>query len=202
MPGTRRSNRTSPRPSRPAERSTLANLASASRAALLAFGQRDRLAGLEARGPSAAADPGRRRELRLQRRHLRQHALELAARLGIGAGADQQRQVGHLVDRHAVEDDAFGIDQRQPLLVLPQRRGRPLDDVDHQRVGQPARHARVLDPAELQQPLADRGDVDQRLGRLGRAGGLGRAAELVDDDRVDQRAVHPVEADDLVAVDA
>ena len=79
--------------------------------------------------------------------------------LGIGAGADQQRQVGHLVDRHAVEDDAVRVDQRKPALVLPQRRGLALDDVDDQRVGQPARNARVLDPAELQQAVADVADV-------------------------------------------
>ena len=77
-------------------------------------------------------------------------------RLGVGAGTDQQRQVGHLVDRNAVEDDALAVDQGEPLLVLPQCRGLALDDVDHQCVGQPARHARVLDPAELEQPLADR----------------------------------------------
>ena len=38
-------------------------------------------------------------------------------------------------------------------LVLPQRRRRALDDVDDQRIGQAPRHARILDPAELEQPL-------------------------------------------------
>ena len=47
------------------------------------------------------------------------------------------------------------IDQRQPILVLPKRRRLALDDVDHQRVGEAARHAGVLDPAELEQPLTD-----------------------------------------------
>ena len=121
--------------------------------------------------------------------------------LAVRAGADQQRQIGHLRDRHAVEDHAFGIDQRELALVLPQRGRLALDDVDHQRVGQAARNPRILDPAEAQQPLADGGDVDQRLRRLGRARLLRSAVKLVVDDLVDARAVEVVEADDLVAAD-
>ena len=52
-----------------------------------------------------------------------------------------------------------------------------------------------------EQPAADLGDVDQRLRRLGGTGLVGRAAQLIGDDRVDQRAVHVVDADDLVAAD-
>ena len=79
------------------------------------------------------------------------------------------------------------VDQRELALVLPQRGGRALDDVDDQRVGQAPRDPRILDPAEAEQPAADLGDVDQRLRRLVGPGLVGGAAQLVGDDRVDQR---------------
>ena len=72
---------------------------------------------------------------------------------------------GIWLDRHAIEHHAFGVDQRQPVFVLPQRRRIPFDDVDHQGVGKPPRHARILDPAELEQPTANVADVDQRHGQ-------------------------------------
>ena len=108
LPGTRRSKRTIPRPSSPDERSILANLASAARAAALAFGKRDGLARSgtsrsQRRRPTQVADAscgfnvGTSASRRVQ-----------LPRLAVGAGTDQQRQVGHLVDRHAVEHDALG----------------------------------------------------------------------------------------------
>ena len=70
--------------------------------------------------------------------------------MAVGARADHQRQVGHGADRHPVKDNAFAVDQvARP--VLPHRRGGPLDDVDHQRVGKAPRDARILDPAEPEQ---------------------------------------------------
>ena len=45
-------------------------------------------------------------------------------------------------------------------------------------------------------------DVDQGLGGLGLARTGGRAAQLVDHDCIDQLAVHLLEPDDLIAVDA
>jgi len=75
--------------------------------------------------------------------------------MGIGALSDQQWQVGHLADRDAVQHHALGIDQGQPILILPQGRRLPFHDVDDQRIRESARYARILDPAIFQQPLAD-----------------------------------------------
>ena len=178
-----------PRPSSPADWSILAKADQRALAAAVAFGQRNRLARLEAQVPAALADPGRRHQLRLAATAPCPAALERHG-LGIGALADQQRQVGHLRDRHPVEHHSFGVDQGQPVLVLPQRRRFALDDVDHQRVGKTPRHARILDPAELQQPLANVGDVDQRHG-----GGL-----LVERDLIDRARIHPLDALDVDAL--
>ena len=123
--------------------------------------------------------------------------------LGIGAGADHQRQVGHLVDRNAVEDDAVGIDQRQPAAGPATGPTGVRSTMSMTSVSGRRRETR----ASLTQPNCSsrsriRGDVDQRLGGLGLARSRGRAAQFVDNDRVDQLAVHLLEADDLIAVDA
>src|SRR5437899_161086 len=81
--------------------------------------------------------------------------------LTLGAGPYQHRQVGHLVDRYAVQDHAMIVNQDQLTLVLPQRRWGALDDVDDQRIGQPARDTCVLDPAIAEQPPANLRHVDQ-----------------------------------------
>jgi hypothetical protein len=99
LPGTRRSKRIMSRPSSPTERSILAKRCSAGRRRL-GFGQRHGLAGGEAQVPAAPADPAGGGELRLQGRH-GCRASGAADGLAVGAGADQQRQVGHLVDRTA-----------------------------------------------------------------------------------------------------
>ncbi len=54
------------------------------------------------------------------------------------------------------------IDQDQLIGLAQHGMGRALDDVDHQRIGQLARDARILDPGELEQLIAQRVDVDQR----------------------------------------
>ena len=84
---------------------------------------------------------------------------------------------------------------------MPQRRRRALDDVDHERVGKAPRHARVLDPAVAEKLAADPGDVDQGLRSLRRTGFVACAPQLGIDDAIDQRPVHVVDADDLVAAD-
>ena len=57
---------------------------------------------------------------------------------------------------HRLQHDAVGVDQAQLPVVLPDRGRLALDDVDDQRVGQPARHPRLADPAEAEQPRARR----------------------------------------------
>ena len=93
------------------------------------------------------------------------------------------------------------VNQRQPALVLPEGGRSPFDDVDDQRVGKPPRHPRILDPAELQQPVADCGDVHERLRGPVLARELGGVVKLVGDHPVDGSAVHVVQADDLIAAD-
>ena len=76
------------------------------------------------------------------------------------------RKIGHSINLHPVEHDAFGIDQRELTLVLPKRGGLALNDVDHKAVRQPAGHPRILYPAIGKQAAAYLGHVDQRLRRL------------------------------------
>ena len=94
---------------------------------LLAFGQAEHLAALEAHVPAAAADPGRAgRSAACSRGAASSKALELGD-MAVGGGADQQRQIGHRLEPHRLEHDAVGVDQAQPLVVLPDRRRPPLD---------------------------------------------------------------------------
>ena len=95
-------------------------------------------------------------------------ALELAG-ARIGAGADHQRQVGHLVDWHAVENDAVGIDQREPLRSCHKAEG-VRSTMSMTRVSGRRRETR----ASLTHPKRSsrsriRVDVDQGLGGLGLA---------------------------------
>ena len=76
LPGMRRSKRTMPRPSNPFDLSSLGELGERCPRRAVAFGQGDRLARLEVEVPAAAADPGRRCKLRLQRRNAIHQALE------------------------------------------------------------------------------------------------------------------------------
>ena len=167
---------------------------------ILALGKRDSLAGLEVEVPPTTANPGCRRQLRLQGRH-RIHQAAKLLRLRIRARPDKQWKVRHLVDRDAIQDHAVGIDERELSLVLPQRGRRPLDDIDHQCVRKPPRNPGVLDPAVTEKAIADLRNVDQRLRSLGRTALVRGAAQFVGDDGIDETAVHVVDAGNLVAAD-
>ena len=132
---------------------------------------------------------------------IRKDRLELTCAL-VRAGPDHQRQVGHIVDLDAVEDDSIEIDQSKALAVLPQR---PPEvraaDVDHQSVRK-APGAGVL--GEHPGRGADLGSGSRRpgAGPAWSARWQPRSGELVNDDCIDQLAVHLLDADDLIAVDA
>ncbi len=157
---------------------------------LVALGQRQRLARIEADVPAAIADPARARDQRLQPRRRVHHARE-RGRMRVGVGADHDRQIGHRLRIDRLQHDAVLVDQVELALILPDRRRLALDDVDEQRVGQPPRDARVRHPAILQQLLADLAEVDERH----------RSRILVERDRIDRQPVHMVDALDLDTLD-
>jgi hypothetical protein len=151
-----------------------------------ALGQRQCLAALEPDVPAPLADPIRAGDLRAQLRRRLEQGGELGD-VAIGGGTDEQRQVGHVIELHRFEHHAVGVDQAQLAMVLPDRRGLTFDHVDDQCIGQPARDAGVADPAELEQPPAGGGKIDQGH----------RHRILIEGDVVDGEARDPVDAGDL-----
>ena len=154
------------------------------------LGQCQRLAALEGQVPAPVADPGRRLHPRLERGGGGEQRL-VGRLLPVRAGSDHQRQVRDRIGLHRFEQHARRVDQRQIAIVLPHRRGRALDDVDQQSIGQPPRHMRVRDPAIAQQFVAHRLEIDERH----------RAALLIERDRIDRHPVHPLQPGDLDLVD-
>ena len=76
-------------------------------------------------------------------------------------------------------------------VMLPHRNRIALDNVDHQRVGQATRYARILDPAELQHFGADMGQVQREH----------RSINLAQRDVVDRQFVHALDAAHLDLLD-
>ena len=203
LPGTRRSKRTIPRPSSPVDLSSLGEFGQRGPRAPLAFGKRDRLARLEAEVPAAAADPGRRGQLRLRASGPPAiSALELARSCALAPGPISSGRSGILsTGTRSSTTPSASISASWPL-VLPQRGRRALDDVDDQRVGQPPRHARVLDPAEAAAAASRMAATStSACGALADPPRSAARSQFVGDHGVDQLPVHVVEADDLVAAD-
>src|SRR3546814_6247424 len=89
------------------------------------------------------------------------HQLVEAGGLEIGVGTDHQRQVRHRPGGHGLQHNASHVDQVKLAVMLPHRDRIALDDVDHQRIGQAAGNARILDPAQLQHVGAHLGQVER-----------------------------------------
>ena len=178
----------------------LANFASAVARRLLAFGQRDGLARLETQVPAPSADPGRRRQLRLQRRRVGEDALELPAR-ALAPGPITSGRSGILSTGTRSRTTPSASISASRCWSCHRAAG-VRSTMSMTNVSGSRRETR----ASLTQPNCSSrsriaGDVDQRLGGLGLARNRCRAAQLVDHHRVDQLAVHLLEADDLIAVD-
>ena len=89
----------------------------------------------------------------------------------LGALADHQRQRGKALRHVRLEHGAVGGDQRDAAVLLPEREGLALLDVDVQAAGIKLEHGRVGDPRIGHQPRARlRGVEKQQRGAAGDAG--------------------------------
>ena len=185
--GSRMSNRTKPRPSSCVALVHAARTwSSALRAAASPSGRASTSPRLEAQVPAAAADPGRAGDhAACSCGAASSRRVELGD-MAVGAGADHQRQIGHRVEPHRLEHARRRRRSGVSCWLCCQiAAGCALDDVDDQRVGQPARDPRVARPSRIASSRCARRRRDRPAASPSNAGRRRRC-------RLSSR-VHPVE---------
>ncbi len=156
----------------------------------LAFGQGEQLSGGEGEVPAPVADPFGSLDLGCEGGRGGEQGFERAGLLARSRSGKAQHALG-AVGGDRLKLHAGRIDQHQAVGLFQYRVGRAFNDVDGEGVGQLDRNARVLDPRQGAQFLAQLGNIDIGHGLIA----LGERTGI------DLLFIHPVGAGDAHVLD-
>ena len=86
---------------------------------------------------------------------------KVVGKVRVGAFADDKRQIGEASVAHRVDDSAVGGNDRNLSVLLPQRIGLALGDLDLHLIGVKLADARFLDERYRPQTVAHLGDIQE-----------------------------------------